>query len=111
MQSHEYQDVSLQYLADHLEMVILSVGYRLAPEHPYPAGNEDCFDIGEWLVDNAEKEYGAPLKFVSFPVHSMPTELIESLFHRSAATQQAPISPSAPPSTSLNPNPPSRSKA
>lgn len=54
----------LKYLADHCQLAVLSVGYRLAPEDPYPAGNEDCFDVAEWLVDNAEKEYGAPLKFM-----------------------------------------------
>merc|ERR1719405_144022 len=32
---------------------VVVVGYRLAPEHPYPAGNEDCFDVGEYLVDFA----------------------------------------------------------
>ena len=42
----------------------MSVGYRLAPEYPYPAPNEDCYDIGEYLVDRAEKDYGAPLLFL-----------------------------------------------
>lgn len=43
---------------------MVSVGYRLAPEHPYPAGNEDCFDVAEYLVDHGEKEYGVPLMFM-----------------------------------------------
>lgn len=54
----------LKYWADHSELVVISVGYRLAPEHPYPAPNQDCHDVGEYLVDNAEKDYGAPLLFM-----------------------------------------------
>lgn len=65
LQSEHYQDVMLKYVADHCQLTVLSVGYRLAPEDPYPAGNEDCFDIGEYLIDNAEKDYGAPLLFMS----------------------------------------------
>ena len=64
LQSEHYQDVMLKYLADHCELVVVSVGYRLAPEDPYPAGNEDCFDVAEYLVDHAEKDYGAPLLFM-----------------------------------------------
>jgi len=55
----------LRYVADHCQLTIVSVGYRLAPEHPYPAGNEDCFDVGEYLVDHAERDFGAPLLFMS----------------------------------------------
>ncbi|KAK5694144.1 hypothetical protein LTR97_009765 [Elasticomyces elasticus] len=64
LQSEHHQDVMLKYWADHSQVTVVSVGYRLAPEHPYPAGNEDCFDVGEYLVDNSEKDYDAPLLFM-----------------------------------------------
>lgn len=42
----------------------MSVGYRLAPEDPFPKGPEDCFDAAEYLVKNSETEYGGPLRFI-----------------------------------------------
>lgn len=38
---------------------IISVDYRLAPQHKFPAGLEDCISAYEWTLKNAEK-YGAP---------------------------------------------------
>lgn len=58
------QDSSLQNFANVACLAVVSVGYRLAPEYPYPQGPEDCYDVGEWLVDNAEAKFGARLKFV-----------------------------------------------
>ncbi|MDG2029113.1 MAG: alpha/beta hydrolase [Acidimicrobiales bacterium] len=40
--------------------VVVSVGYRLAPENPYPAGLDDCETVTRWAVANAENLGAAP---------------------------------------------------
>lgn len=61
--SADEQDDRLAAIADEAGLCTVSVEYRLAPEHPYPAGPDDCEDAALWLVERAGAELGAPARF------------------------------------------------
>ena len=42
-------------MAAALQIPVVSVEYRLAPETPFPGPQQDCFDGLSWLVANAEE--------------------------------------------------------
>lgn len=43
-------DAACRRFADALGATVASVNYRLAPQHPYPAGLEDCYTALTWLA-------------------------------------------------------------
>ena len=47
-------------LAHCANAVVVSVEYRLAPEHPYPAGLDDCETVTRWALANATKLGAGP---------------------------------------------------
>lgn len=53
------QDPLLERIADRAGLTVVSVEYRLAPEHPYPAGPDDCESAAAWLLANAKSEFGS----------------------------------------------------
>jgi acetyl esterase len=47
-------DNSCRAMAAHLGCVVAAVGYRLAPEHPFPTAAEDCYAGLSWVAMNAD---------------------------------------------------------
>ncbi len=45
-------------LSSRFDVAVVSVDYRLAPEHPHPAGSDDCLAVAAWLVEHAAEEFG-----------------------------------------------------
>jgi acetyl esterase len=51
-------DIRNQHLTEALGISVVSVDYRLAPEHPWPAAPDDCETAALWLVENAVRRFG-----------------------------------------------------
>lgn len=54
--------LGMQYAAD--GFVVVNLDYRLAPEHPFPQGLEDCVYAARWIVENIERYKGDPSKLI-----------------------------------------------
>ena len=83
----------LKLIADNTQLTVVSIGYRLAPEDPFPAGPEDCYDAAEYLVDNAKKEYGAELLFVGGEVSTSMASTLSIRLTTSVVRRRPPVKP------------------
>ncbi len=54
-------DSSARALCNGAECIVVSVGYRQAPEHKFPIAIEDCFAALQWAQANATALNGDPL--------------------------------------------------
>jgi acetyl esterase len=48
-------DVVCRKLADEGQLVVISVDYRLAPEHKFPAAVDDAIAATKWIADNSRR--------------------------------------------------------
>lgn len=51
-------DAHNRRLACALGIAVVSVDYRLAPEHPWPAAPDDCETAALWLLEESEARFG-----------------------------------------------------
>lgn len=54
----DLQDQMLDRVNEQAGLACVSVEYRLAPEHPYPAAPDDCESAALWLAKNGKAEFG-----------------------------------------------------
>lgn len=53
-------DGQCQRLANRADCTVVSVEYRLAPEHPFPTPLKDAYDATEWVAENLDVVRGDP---------------------------------------------------
>lgn len=58
------EDPTARVLANRTGCVVLSVDYRMAPEHPFPAALTDVLAVTEWAVEHADEVGGDPDRLV-----------------------------------------------
>ena len=56
--TNDMWDDRLERLGRDAGLACVSVDYRLAPEHVFPAAVDDCVASALWLIDRAETEFG-----------------------------------------------------
>jgi len=62
--SLDSQDVDCRVIANAARSVVVSVNYRHAPEHKFPAAVEDAYRATQWAADNGEHITGDAARLV-----------------------------------------------
>ncbi|KAJ7859869.1 Alpha/Beta hydrolase protein [Mycena leptocephala] len=78
----ELDDFPHRILSVKYRISTVSVEYRLAPEHPFPIGLNDCYSALKWTVENAKRISGDPAKGFLVGGASAEGNLATVLAHR-----------------------------
>ncbi len=60
LSSVDGHDAVCRRIAARSGALVVSVDYRLAPEHPFPAPHDDCWAATAWLAEHADRLGGDP---------------------------------------------------
>jgi acetyl esterase len=63
--SIEFYDEFCRALTNGAGCIVMSVGYRLAPEHKFPAAVEDCYVATKWVAVNAKAMGGDSMRIAA----------------------------------------------
>jgi epsilon-lactone hydrolase len=53
--SNSHRPVTMK-IASETNSTVLAINYRLAPEHPHPAADDDCFEAYKWLISQVSSK-------------------------------------------------------
>jgi acetyl esterase len=82
-------DSGCRMLADESGCLVASVAYRLAPEHPFPAGLEDALAAYRWIA-NAARDLGAAPDRLAVGGDSLGANLATNVARAMAGQPRAP---------------------
>ncbi|KAH7092608.1 Alpha/Beta hydrolase protein [Paraphoma chrysanthemicola] len=91
----ETDDRSCRAIAKGVDICVLSIEYRLAPEHPFPVGFEDCWQVLSWAsTPEAHSELNVdPSKGFLVGGTSAGANFTAGLVHRYKHSPPSPASP------------------
>jgi acetyl esterase len=84
--STDQHDSTCRLLALRGDVVVVNVGYRLSPEHPYPAPLDDCEAALRWTITEGERLHGVDPERVAVAGSSSGGNLAAALALRASSS-------------------------
>ncbi|HTU13361.1 MAG TPA: alpha/beta hydrolase [Allosphingosinicella sp.] len=84
-------DGAVRLIANEARAIVVSVGYRLAPEHPYPAAWDDAEDAFAWVEGQAAAWGGDPARIAVGGDSAGGNLAVTTSLRRLAAGRRAPV--------------------